>query len=60
MRGFAIGAAALLLAGPAFAGDLPIRPDPRLTQDVNADDQLSPNVLHSPSTRISGLREETD
>jgi hypothetical protein len=31
MRRFAIGAAALLLSGPVFAGDLPIRPDPMLT-----------------------------
>jgi len=31
MHRFAIGTAALLLAGPVFGGDLPIRPDPRLT-----------------------------
>lgn len=31
MRALAVAAAAVLLAVPAFAGDLPIRPDPTLT-----------------------------
>ena len=31
MHDIAVGAIVLVLAGPVFAGDLPIRPDPRLT-----------------------------